>query len=140
MSDESELAWASGLLVGEGCVGTCVCRNSSGSFQYLSIQIGMYDERAISRFAAVFDVPYRKQLLVSRQRDFYKVQIRGRPAERAIARMWKYIHNTDKGDQALVAARKLGVEDWITGAATGVRPQLNRTQRGRKTHASQCLQ
>lgn len=91
----------------------------------------MYDERAIRRFANVFSVPHHPLFLKARNRIFYKVLIRGRSAEKMIARMWPYIKDTDKGDQAMRYAKRLGVEDWITGARRGVRPQLQNQHRGK---------
>jgi hypothetical protein len=136
----NDVAWAAGLFVGEGNVGRSISRTTSGTFEYIHIQIGMYDERAISQFATAVGVSYRKLFLKARSRFFYRVLVRGRTAERILASMWPYIEGTDKGDQALVYAKRLGVEDWITGYRTDARPQLNRIKRGRKVqHESQCL-
>jgi hypothetical protein len=128
----NNIAWAAGIFTGEGCTGRVFCKNSSGVFEYLSLQIGMYDERSIARFATIFSASYRGLFLRTRQRWFYKVHLRGRPAERAIARMWPYLKGTDKGDQAYAAADRLGVADWITGKRRGERPQLQNVRRGRK--------
>lgn len=54
----SDVTWCAGLFVGEGCVGRTISRNSSGRFEYLILQIGMYDERSIKRFARTFGVRY----------------------------------------------------------------------------------
>ncbi|MGH7176513.1 MAG: hypothetical protein ACREJC_03945 [Tepidisphaeraceae bacterium] len=129
---EAELAWAAGLFVGEGNVGRTYAHKPNRSYEYLHIQLGMRDQRSVSRFARVFGFSCRPIFLKKRGYDFFKVQVRGRNAERALALMWPYIEGTDKGDQTLRYASRLGLEDWITGEKTGNRPQLNLTKRGRK--------
>ena len=133
--DHVGLAWASGLLVGEGSIGTVTSKNSSGVYEYLHIQISMYDERAIKRFADIFKLSYREIFLKQRQHLIYKATATGRTAENMLRDMWPFLEGTDKADQALLHARKIGVEAWITEKELGDRPQLTDKPRGRTSAA-----
>lgn len=110
-----EVEWCAGLFCGEGCVGVSVSHKSQGDYSYLSLQIGMYDERSIRRFAKTFGVPYTTFFLPKQKHVFYKVMVRGRTAERILALLWPHIKETDKGDQTLRHAKFLGVEKWLIG-------------------------
>lgn len=125
--DRDLIPWAAGLLVGEGSVGVSKSRHHD----YLAVQLSMMDERAVTLFAkACGTVPVQRYELKDRGYPMYKVMLRGRPAERAIAAMWPWIKGTDKGDQALRAARKLRLVNWITGKREGLRPENKTRRRG----------
>lgn len=55
----SDLAFAVGLFAGEGSIGSQDSQNNGRRYTYLNLQIGMYDERSIARFAAVFGINYQ---------------------------------------------------------------------------------
>lgn len=130
------VAWASGLFAGEGCVGVAVSRIKSGNYPYMLLQIGMYDERSIARFAETFGVNYGFVFLANRNRNFYRCNVRGRTAEKVFAKMWPFLKGTDKGDQILRVSEKLDVVDWVIGKRTDDRPQLQNQHRGRPKRES----
>ena len=129
---EADVAWCAGLFVGEGHAGRAITRGSSGVYEYISLILAMYDRRAVERFANVLGLNCHHLFNKLRQHDYWRVLVRGRTAERAFAVLWPFLSDTDKGDQILKQAERLGIQKWITGEETGVRPQLNNVKRGRK--------
>lgn len=131
----SELAWAAGLFVGEGNVGITRSHKLQGWYEYLKLQLGMYDERAVQRFAEAICVSYSTYWLPKQEHWFYRASAVGRTAEKALATLWPYLEGTDKGDQVIQATRKLdegdAVLDWIINARMGNRPQRQNMKRGR---------
>jgi len=122
--NQALVPWAAGLIVGEGCIGVAYSRK----YPYLAVQLSMMDKRAVHQFAETFGVSMQRYYLPQRGYFMYKIMLRGRPAERAVAAMWPWLKNTDKGDQALRAARKLRLGPWITGKRRGIRPVQGRLQ------------
>lgn len=122
--NKANLPWAAGLIVGEGSIGVAYSRK----YPYLAVQLSMMDKRAVRRFAETFEVAMQRYYLKHRKYFMYKIMLRGRPAERAVSAMWPWLKNTDKGDQALRAARKLRIGAWITGKRRGIRPVQGRLQ------------
>lgn len=129
---ESDIAWCAGLFIGEGNVGRIASRTTSGTYEYLCLQISMYDWRSIEKFADILGLKSYSYHHKQRNCVCWKVCARGRTAEAALAVLWPFICGTDKGDQAMKYAKYLGVEKWITGESVGVRPQSNSIKRGRK--------
>ena len=115
-------AWCAGMFIGKGCTCKITSRNSSGTFDYIHIQISMRDERAITLFAKHFGVNYRVIFVKAHGYDIYRVSATGRTAEKILAAMWPFVKGTDKGDQAERVARELEVFDWISGKRTDQRP------------------
>ena len=130
-----DVAWAAGLVIGEGSVGRVRSTNASGTFEYIGLQLGMYDRRAIARFASTFGIVYLESYLKHRRHWFYKVYPRGRTAEKILSALWPHIRGTDKGDQLLRISEDLGLRSWVTGKRCGERSQLQRAIRGRRTSA-----
>jgi hypothetical protein len=128
----ADIAWAAGLFIGEGCVGISHSRKKVRTFHYLGLQLSMYDERAVARFARIFALNYQTHWLKRQKHYIYKVFPRGRTAEKILAAMWPHLRGTDKGDQAVAKASKLRILGWITGTKQGRRRQLQLAHRGRK--------
>jgi hypothetical protein len=129
------VVWATGLFIGEGCVGSCLSKKNNINYEYLDLQISMMDERAMRRFGDLFNVTVMKMFLERRQYFIYKVQVRGKTAEQIIAEMWPYMEGTDKGDQVIRVCKRLGISDWVIGEKVGqIREQCHNIKRGRKTN------
>lgn len=113
MPTETDWAWAAGLFVGEGTVVATSNVVKGFDYRYFLAKIEMYDERSIRRFGAITD---KKVYLGRNARDHetFIVAAKGRAGEEMVARMWPWLAFTDKGDQAIRVARKLGIESWIT--------------------------
>ena len=133
LSEEKQIAWAAGLFIGEGSVGSCLSKKNHISYEYLDLQISMMDERAIVRFAKIFHVNVIKLFLKLRGYYIYKVHTRGRTAERMVGQMWNHLRGTDKGDQAVRVCKRLRISDYVIGRKFGmVRAQRQNNKRGRK--------
>lgn len=112
-----ELAFAAGLLVGEGHIST-----EKRKHPYLILAIAMYDRKAVTRFArtAALSVPERtrwKSLegCVSVTFPTYndnviaRVHLGGRSAEGVARALYPYMHGTDKAKQTIAAFKRAGL-------------------------------
>lgn len=102
-------AWAGGLFVGEGTVGTVrrigngVAAAGYGHLWYVQFALQMCDERSVRAFGEVVGIstygPYSPSQ-TSRQ-PYWRVTAAGGKAEEAVRTLWPWLKGTDKGDQAI---------------------------------------
>lgn len=109
----TEIIWAAGLFVGEGCFGVMY----RGQRVYMHTQLSMCDARAIERFARSFDTiimssgyaPLKvyDRGVTSIGRPVFQVNAAGTRAQIIADIMEPYIEGTDKFDQLQIAKGKL---------------------------------
>lgn len=127
----SDLAWAAGLFVGEGSCAPHARRRKDGT-GHVYIKLGMYDERGVERFRkaiepAVLSTPglvhkyvklhCRKVVRSGVEKEFYCVDLGGRPALAALRALWPHLSDTHKGDQIMAALDAVSIpREEVTNA------------------------
>lgn len=102
---ETDLAWAAGLVIGEGSFGIIT---RSGRWRYLQFQMQMYDERAMRRFSDLFGLTLYTYEQKDREHLYHRAVAIGRSAERVFLLMAPHMRDTDKYDQAIQKITELG--------------------------------
>lgn len=109
----SDLAWAAGLVVGEGCF-LVVKRGKKRDLTYPQFSIGMCDARAIRRFSRIASgilgrkcKPYN--FFSSAGALVFRCLTAGSTAARLGVALLPYMTGTDKGDQFRSVMRKCGL-------------------------------
>lgn len=122
MTSETELAWAAGLFAGEGCVSI----QRGKRLWNPTLALGMYDERAVRRFAVavasarpmkVAKVANRVRPGVQNAGFTYIVRVGGQGVKSVVSLLAPYLEDSDKYDQAIRVFAEVEDHNLRTGAA-----------------------
>lgn len=113
MTTKADIAWAAGLVCGEGSVFITRVKKGDTTYRYLRLTVEMYDERAVRRFVEITGSGYF-QTVLRRHNDhvLHRAISTGQSAVRILTMLWPYLRDTDKGDQAARRAEELGLTDF----------------------------
>jgi hypothetical protein len=102
MSEDIDIAWATGVFEGEGCITAC---GDTGKSKTPELHVDMCDEDVLRRFAAIFGGNVTGPTYREGCTPIYHWRLSGiKPAQAALRLMWPYLGERRRARAALLIA------------------------------------